>query len=96
VSEMPTTPEGRARKRAEDLSGLLVHLAIYVVVNAFLWTMDLIGGGGLEWAYWATLGWGIGIAIHIGVFFFERAGFEEHKYEKYLAEEIERDKMMHR
>ena len=34
------------------------------IVNAFLWLQDLATGGGLEYAYWTTIPWGIGLLAH--------------------------------
>lgn len=46
------------------LRDLLVHAIAFAVVNAFLWAQDIAIGGGLEYAYWVTIPWGIGLAIH--------------------------------
>ena len=51
-------------ERHKELSGLLWHFGIFVVVNAFLWTQDILVGGGLEYAHWTTIAWGVGLAIH--------------------------------
>jgi hypothetical protein len=29
-----------------------------------IWLLDAVTGGGIEWAYWTTIPWGIGLAIH--------------------------------
>jgi hypothetical protein len=47
-------------RRAE----LLWHAGIFLVVNAFIWIQDLAIGGGLEYAYWVTIPWGIGLGAH--------------------------------
>ena len=86
-----STPEGRARKRVNDLSSVLWHVGAFVIVNAFLWIVDIAGGGGVEWAYWTTIPWGIGLAFHIAAYFIEERGLEGRKYQQYLAEERERE-----
>jgi hypothetical protein len=48
-----------------EFAGLMTHLAIFVLVNALLWTQDIAAGGGLEYAYWVTIPWGIGLLAHI-------------------------------
>lgn len=53
----------KAKERAEQIQGLLVHLTVYVVVNAGLFTIDALTGGGW-WFFWPLLGWGIGLAVH--------------------------------
>lgn len=42
------------RKQQSEFAGLMAHLAIFAVVNAFLWVQDIVSGGGLEYAYWVT------------------------------------------
>jgi hypothetical protein len=44
------------------------HIAIFTVVNAFLWIEDIAAGGGLEYAYWVTIPWGIGLISHVSVY----------------------------
>lgn len=33
-------------------------------MNAFIWIQDIAIGGGVSYAYWITIPWGIGLAIH--------------------------------
>ncbi|MCH7904655.1 MAG: 2TM domain-containing protein [Armatimonadetes bacterium] len=40
------------------------HLFCYVVTNALLVGIDVMADGGIDWAMWSILGWGIGIASH--------------------------------
>ena len=80
-----STPEERAAKRVEDFTGLMWHITVYVVVNAFLW---IIGSPG---AIWVTLGWGIGLAFHIAAYVIGDDGPENRRYQKYLAEERAKD-----
>jgi hypothetical protein len=46
------------------MSDLLLHAVVFVVVNAFIWIQDFAAGGGLDYAYWTTIPWGAGLAIH--------------------------------
>ena len=78
------TPEARARERAKSLTDLMWHTGAFVIVNAFLWTMDIVGGGGLEWAYWVTIPWGLGLAFHALAYWIDGRNVEERKYEEYL------------
>ena len=48
-----------------EFAGLMTHLAIFVLVNTLLWVQDIASGGGLEYAYWVTIPWGIGLLAHI-------------------------------
>ena len=54
----------RAQKRVKELRDFYVHVAIYVIVNVGLVLLDLAQGGGLQWAYWVMIGWGIGLVAH--------------------------------
>ena len=54
----------RARERVNAIRGWYVHLAVYAAVNTLLVAIDLEGGGGLDFAYWPLLGWGIGLVAH--------------------------------
>jgi hypothetical protein len=86
-----TTPEERARKRAREFVGLLWHVATFAIVNAFLWGLDIVTGGGVQWAYWVSIAWGIGVAFHIAAYMFDDSGFEEKAYRRFLAKEQDRD-----
>lgn len=49
---------------ASSISELLWHLGAFLAVNAFVWIQDIAIGGGVDYAYWLTIPWGIGLAIH--------------------------------
>jgi hypothetical protein len=65
---MTTTIDSQATARRRDgaLKGLAIHAAVFVLVNLFLLVVDLVTGGAI-WFYWATLGWGLGLALHAAV-----------------------------
>jgi hypothetical protein len=46
------------------LADVFTHGLVFVAVNAFLWIQDIAIGGGLNYAYWITVPWGIGLAVH--------------------------------
>ena len=55
-----------AKKRA----GFKKHLATYIIINGFLWTIWYITDGRGEsrdlihaWPIWCTLGWGVGLVF---------------------------------
>ena len=86
-----STAEARARKRAKSYTGLLWHIGTFVVINAFLWVLDIVAGApGIQWAYWITIFWGIGLAFHVLAYLIDDSGVEERKYRKFLTEERER------
>ena len=59
----PLTYE-QALKQARELRAFYSHLAIYLVVNAFLVALDVLSSPDELWFYWPMLGWGIGLAVH--------------------------------
>ena len=80
----------------ESLKGFYVHLTIYLIVNAFIFGINMITSPKTYWFYWPLLGWGIGLLIHaVSVFLFE--GFlgkdwEERKVKEYVRREKKRNK----
>ena len=77
----------RARKRVDMKMGFLVHLLVYLCVNAGLAVLQAVQGGE-HWNLWPLFGWGIGLAIHGLVTLLELRG--EGLRERMLAAEIER------
>ncbi|GAA4397260.1 hypothetical protein GCM10023187_06450 [Nibrella viscosa] len=61
-------------RQAKARVGFKFHLRNYLIVNAFLWLIWLVStfvysdntwsGYRFPWPIWATLGWGIGLAMH--------------------------------
>jgi hypothetical protein len=54
---------------ASALSDLLWHTGAFIVVNAFIWIQDIAIGGGVDYAYWITIPWGIGLTVHALMFY---------------------------
>jgi hypothetical protein len=50
--------------RTTATADVAVHGAVFVLVNAFVWMQDIALGGGVNYAWWLTVPWGIGLAIH--------------------------------
>lgn len=48
------------RSRAD----LALHGTVFVLVNAFIWIQDIAIGGGVNYAWWITIPWGVGLAVH--------------------------------
>ena len=46
------------------MSGFVTHAVGFVLANAFLWAQDIALGGGLNYAYWVTIAWGVGLLLH--------------------------------
>ena len=63
----PLTPEQidqLAHKRAAAKMGWYVHLLVYLVVNAFIFSMSVHAFGNRPWSVAPLLGWGIGVVLH--------------------------------
>ncbi len=59
----------RAKKRVEAIRGFYIHLSVYVIVNLFLFLLNIMTSPDVLWFFWPLLGWGIAIVVHaISVF----------------------------
>lgn len=56
--------EQRAEQRVRARSGFVIHLAMYLTVNAGLVLIWFLTGRGYPWFLWPMIGWGIGIVAH--------------------------------
>ena len=86
-----STPEERAQRRAKELTDLLWHAGSFLIINVFLWALDIIGGDGVNWAYWVTIGWGVGLAFHALNYFIDVRRWTDKKAEQFLEEERRRE-----
>jgi hypothetical protein len=84
----------RAKKRVESLKGFYWHLAVYIVVNAFLIIFIGYNSGGRYFSFgaWSTaIFWGIGLLFHfLGVFgpdFIFGKDWEKRKIEEFMKKE---------
>ena len=90
TGDLPSAEE-RARERARAFTDLMWHAGAFVIINAMIWMLDLItGASGVQWAYWVTIFWGIGLAFHVLTYLIEDSGASERKYEEFLSEEQRR------
>jgi hypothetical protein len=53
-----------ARRRVQMKRGFLIHLLIYLSVNAMLMLIWAFTGRGYPWFIWPLAGWGIGILVN--------------------------------
>ena len=86
MSKEARTPEERARQRAKGYTDMMWHVTTFIIINGFLWFLDLRSGGA-DWAYWITIGWGLGVAFHVASYLIEDSGRGGRKYRQFLAEE---------
>ena len=84
------TPEERARERMDDYTDLLWHIASFVIINGFLWVLDATQGGGIDWAFWITIFWGIGLLFHVAWYLIDVSG-SGRRYERFLEDERRKD-----
>lgn len=78
VVVLAARPTGRPRPElSTPRTELAWHTALFLVVNAVLWAQDLIIGGGLDYAYWVTIPWGVGLVIHIVATFSDRSTIQD-------------------
>jgi hypothetical protein len=82
----------KAQKKAREIRGFYIHLAVYCVVIPALVAVNLIFTPGYYWFFFSMFGWGIGLAFHAMEVFswnpFLGKGWEERK----IKELIEREK----
>lgn len=64
MQESKTSAEVQARKRAEDKVDFLGHLVVFVLVNLFLFFLNLVTSPNVWWFQWSLFGWGIGLVLH--------------------------------
>ena len=83
MTDTNSTPEERARKRVNNFTGLMWHIATFVIINGFLWLITP------KAAFWVTITWGIGLAFHIAAYLLDERGGQQRRYRRYLAEERE-------
>lgn len=58
------TPEQRIKRHAKYQAGLVWHVVIYAVVNVILLGLDTLEPRSVEWAFWISGAWSIGLALH--------------------------------
>ncbi|HEX6301201.1 MAG TPA: 2TM domain-containing protein [Acidimicrobiia bacterium] len=57
----------QARKRAEMIQGLYIHILVYVIFNAGLFALNWAtrGDDGSWWFWWPLVIWGAGLLFHV-------------------------------
>lgn len=63
-NEETGTDRERALARLHKKRDFQGHLVTYVVVNAALWAVWALTGGGYPWPAWVTGGWAIGLILN--------------------------------
>jgi hypothetical protein len=84
---MDTELETLAKTRVQARMGFVIHLLMYLAVNAGLFAIWYSTGRGYPWFLWPLIGWGIGIVGHtLTMLFGPGSTFEQHA----LGREIRR------
>ena len=83
----------RAKKRVEDIKGFVGHLVTYLVINAGLFTINLLTDRGDWWFYWPLVGWGVVVVIHAAMLFGVEGRFGRRWEERKIRELMERDQL---
>ncbi len=60
ITQITEIPKQELRKRA-----LIVHLVVYIMVNALLLSINLMFTPNYLWFFYALAPWGIGLAVHL-------------------------------
>ena len=81
-----TTPEERAARRLKNINGFRWHGATYLIVTTFLWFVDILNGS-LDFAYWVSISWGIGLAFHLAAILIGEDDESSPRYRRLLEQE---------
>lgn len=81
----------KAKKKVNEIKGFYGNLTSYVLVNLFLFILNMVTSPEHLWFFWPMLGWGIGVIIHgMKVFnqlpFFDK-DWEERKINEFMEKE---------
>ena len=76
----------------EEKRVFLIHLVVYVLVNAMLIAINFIYSPEAIWFFYPLIGWGIGISIHYlsGVRWIQKELEEKEAKAEYKAREAKR------
>lgn len=88
MDDETTNDERLARKRAKYLTGLLWHINTFAIINAFFWVLDAVTGeGGVQWAHWIALFWGVALLFHVSAWAIEGRQVERRRAEQSLSDD---------
>ena len=61
--------EQKILEKAENIVSFKLYLLVYILVNIYLFGVDLYDNWHINWAFFSLMGWGIGLLYHyISVF----------------------------
>ncbi|MGB5171398.1 2TM domain-containing protein [Eudoraea sp.] len=88
----------RAKKRVDELKGFYIHLAVYLVINAFILVNVFISKSSNGESFWefstffTAIFWGVGLVFHWANVFNYNPFFGKAWEEKQIQKYIEKDK----
>lgn len=79
----------KARLHVRKLEGFWIHLAVFLVANTGLTTLNLVKHPDNYWFPWVLLGWGAGLLLHAVLVFGSgiARNWEERKIKAILEQE---------
>lgn len=81
----------KAKKRVKKVKGFYIHLIVYICVNTFLITINLLNSNSGHWFLFPLIGWGIGLFADAANTFnfipFLNRDWENRKIKQYMDEE---------
>ncbi|MHB8781692.1 MAG: 2TM domain-containing protein [Candidatus Geothermincolia bacterium] len=84
----------KATRSAAAKSAVLVHFFIYVAGNIAFFFVNLAikGDTGSWWCYWITIGWTIGLVLHLIAALTQGAGLRlrQHTIDREMKKELQR------
>lgn len=80
----------RAKKKVENLKAFYIHLTVYLLVNIFIFVINLTTYDGTWWFVFPLGGWGIGLIAH-GLSIFAESRFGSNWEERKIKEYMEKD-----
>ena len=91
-SDSYSEEENRVIEHVKDIKGFYSHLINYTLVVMGLFLINFLTSPGYYWAWWAALGWGIGLVSHgisvFEVYSFFGADWEKKEIEKRLGKKL--------
>lgn len=72
-----------AEFRRAQRGDLITHVGTYLAVNTGLMAMDWFQGGGITWAFWPILGWGIAVMIHVVSYVAGFSGDSQNEFDRW-------------
>ncbi len=70
------------KKDIENKMGVLIHLVVYLLVNAFLYISAIVTRDGVTELPIVSIGWGFGLSIHFIKVFFLNNNFIERRVDE--------------